>query len=254
MLIDSHTHLTDDKFSDDRFAILEALNDNGVELILNPSCNLEESRLAIELAEKYSYVYAGVGFYPNDLDDMSYDKLEELRKLAMHEKVIAIGEIGLDYYWDDSKKDLQKKWFREQIRLANDLDLPYIVHNRDAHADTLSIMTEEKKDNSRGILHCFSGSVELAREFIKLGFMISLAGPVTFKNAKVAKQVASEIPLEYLLIETDAPYLTPEPYRGKRNEPKHVRYVAEQIAILKGITYDRVVEQTSSNFRRLFNL
>lgn len=254
MLIDSHTHLTDEKFSEDRHEILGALNDNGVEIILNPSCNLEESRLAIELAEKYSYVYAGIGFYPNELDDMNYEKLAELKKLAEHEKVIAIGEIGLDYYWDDSKKDLQKKWFREQIRLANELDLPYIVHNRDAHGDTLTIMTEEKKENTRGILHCFSGSVELAQEFIKLGFLISLAGPVTFKNSKMAKKVATEIPLEYLLIETDAPYLTPEPFRGKRNEPKNVRYVAEQIAILKGVSYDRVVEVTANNFRRLFNL
>lgn len=254
MLIDSHTHLTDEKFSEDRHEILGALNDNGVEIILNPSCNLEESRLAIELAEKYSYVYAGIGFYPNELDDMNYEKLAELKKLAEHEKVIAIGEIGLDYYWDDSKKDLQKKWFREQIRLANELDLPYIVHNRDAHGDTLAIMTEEKKENTRGILHCFSGSVELAQDFIKLGFLISLAGPVTFKNSKMAKKVATEIPLEYLLIETDAPYLTPEPFRGKRNEPKNVRYVAEQIAILKGVSYDRVVEVTANNFRRLFNL
>lgn len=254
MLIDSHTHLTDDKFAEDRHDILEALNDNGVEIILNPSCNLDESKLAIELAEKYPYVYAGIGFYPNELDDMSYEKLTELKKLAEHEKVIAIGEIGLDYYWDDSKKDLQKKWFREQIRLANELNLPYIVHNRDAHADTLAIMTEEKKENTRGILHCFSGSVELAHEFIKLGFMISLAGPVTFKNSKMAKKVATEIPLEHLLIETDAPYLTPEPFRGKRNEPKNVRYVAEQIAVLKGISYDKVVEATSNNFRKLFNL
>lgn len=254
MLIDSHTHLTDERFEEDRYDILDTLNESGVELILNPSCNLKESKLAIELSEKYSYVYAAIGFYPSDLDDMNYDKLEELKKLASHDKVIAIGEIGLDYHWDDTEKEWQKKWFREQIRLAQKLDLPYIIHDRDAHGDVLKIVMEEKKANTRGILHCYSGSVELAKEFIKLGFLISIAGPVTFKNSKTVKKVASEIPLENLLIETDAPYLTPEPFRGKRNEPKYVRYTAEQIALLKGISYDRVADQTAENFRKFFNI
>lgn len=254
MLIDSHTHLTDEKFAEDRYDILDALNENGVELILNPSCNLKESKLAVELSEKYSYVYAAIGFYPSDLDGMNYDKLLELKELASHDKVIAIGEIGLDYHWDDTKKEWQQKWFREQIRLAQELDLPYVIHDRDAHGDVLKIVMEEKKDNTRGILHCYSGSVELAKEFIKLGFLISIAGPVTFKNSKMIKKVVTEIPLEYLLIETDAPYLTPEPFRGKRNEPKYVRYTAEQIALLKGISYDKVMNQTAENFKNFFNI
>ena len=254
MLIDSHAHLNDERFDDDREQIIKVLKENGVELVLNPGYDLESSKVSVSMAKQYSMIYAAVGTHPHDSKDMDEKTLDIYKALALEDKVIAIGEIGLDYHYDNSPRDIQKKWFREQIRLAKALDMPYIVHDREAHEDIFNIMKEELYSGARGILHCYSGSVEMAREFIKMGFMISLGGPVTFKNAKVAKKVALEIPLEHLLIETDSPYMTPEPNRGKRNEPSYVKYVAEEIARIKNIEYSHVVEKTNSNFKKLFGL
>jgi TatD DNase family protein len=254
MLIDSHAHLNDERFEEDRDILIKDLEKNGVELVLNIGFDLESSKESIDLAKKYNMIYAAIGTHPHDVKDMTEETLDAYMELSKYEKVLAIGEIGLDYHYDNSPRDLQKKWFREQIRLAKSLDLPYIVHDREAHADIYNIMKEELYSGVRGILHCYSGDVELAQEFIKMGFMISLAGPLTFKNSKAAKRVAYAIPLEHLLIETDAPYLAPEPNRGKRNEPAYVRYVAEEIARCKGIEYDEVVRQTNSNFKKLFGL
>lgn len=252
--IDSHAHLDDRRFNRDRERLIESLKDNDVEAVLNPGADLKSSIKAVEMAEKYPFIYAAVGCHPHDskyMDDRTMDKFKDLAK---SDKVLAIGEIGLDYHYDNSERDVQRRWFREQIRLAKDLDLPYIVHDREAHGDILKIMKEEYYDGVTGILHCYSGSVELAKEFIKLGFYISLAGPVTYPRARVPKMVAKEIPLDKLLIETDAPYLTPQVYRGKRNEPKYVRYVAEEIAKIRNISVDEVAEKTSENFKKLFNL
>ncbi len=254
MLIDSHTHLNDRRFSNDMDTVIKSLRQNGVEAVLNCGYDLESSITSVDMANKYDLIYAAVGTHPHDVKDMSVDTLREYERLSKDKKVLAIGEIGLDYYYDNSPRDIQKNWFRGQIRLAKSLDLPYIVHDRDAHEDVFTIMKEEHYSGARGILHCFSGSAELAKEFIKLGFMISLAGPLTFKNAKAAKRVAYEIPLEYLLIETDCPYLAPEPYRGKRNEPMYVRHVAEEIAKIKEISYEEVEEKTNYNFKKLFDL
>lgn len=254
MLVDSHAHLDDERFEGDRDNIIKSLNKNNVEIVLNPGADLKTSMAAAELAEKYGMIYAAVGCHPHDSKDMTEGIIETFRKMAQHEKILAIGEIGLDYYYDNSDREVQRKWFREQVVLARELDMPYIVHDRDAHEDVLKIMKEERYDGSRGILHCYSGSLEMAREFIKMGFMISLGGPVTFKNAKTPKLVAAEIPLEYLLIETDSPYLAPEPYRGKRNEPAHVGLVAEEIARIRNISTAEVAEKTSRNFKALFNI
>lgn len=254
MLIDSHAHLNDERFDEDREEVIKTLNENGVELVLIPGFDLQSSTQAVEMSEKYSMIYAAVGMHPHDSKDMNYDILDLFKSYALKDKVVAIGEIGLDYYYDNSPRDIQQKWFREQIKLAKSLDMPYIVHDRDAHEDIFNIMKEEHYSGARGILHCYSGNVELAREFIKMGFLISLGGPVTFKNSKVAKRVALEIPLEHLLIETDSPYLTPEPYRGKRNEPSYVRYVANEIANIKGIDYNLVEEKTNENFKKLFKV
>ena len=252
--IDSHAHLDDKRFDGDREKLIESLYDDGVEAVLVPGADLQTSGEALKIAEKYSFIYAAVGCHPHDSKYMNDETMNIFREMAASKKVIGIGEIGLDYYYDNSDRDTQRKWFREQIRLAKDLDLPYIVHDRDAHEDILRIMKEEHYDGARGILHCYSGSLELSREFIKLGFYISLAGPVTFAKARVPKLVAKEVPFDKLLIETDSPYLTPEPFRGKRNEPKYVRYVAEEIARIRNISVDEVAEKTKENFKTLFNL
>lgn len=254
MLIDSHAHLDDESFDNDRADVIDSLNDNGVELVLNPGSDYESSVRAVELSGKYDCIYAAVGCHPHDSKDMSVDLLEKFRQMAAGPKVLAIGEIGLDYYYDHSDRETQRKWFREQIILANELDMPYIVHDRDAHEDVMRIMKEEHKSHTRGILHCYSGSVEMAREFIKLGFYIALGGPVTFKKSKTPKLVAREIPLEYLLVETDSPYLTPEPNRGKRNEPAYVKFAAAEIARIRELPFETIADETNKNFRKLFNL
>ncbi len=252
--IDSHAHLDDKRFNKDRDEIIRYLHDDGIEAVLNPGADLKSSKKAVEIAEKYPNIYAAVGCHPHDTKYMDDETMNIFRELAKSKKVVAIGEIGLDYYYNNSERDVQKKWFREQIRLAKELDLPYIVHDRDAHEDLLRIMKEEHYDGARGVLHCYSGSVEMAREFIKLGFYISLAGPVTFRKARVPKLVAKEIPFDKLLIETDSPYLTPEPFRGKRNEPMYVRFVAEEIAEIRNVSLDEVAEKTNQNFKTLFNI
>ncbi len=253
--IDSHAHLDDNRFNKDRDEIINLLFDNDIEAVLNPGIDLSSSKEALLMAEKYHHIYAAVGCHPHDSKHMNDDHMNTFKDMAENSnKVIAIGEIGLDYYYDNSDRDTQRKWFREQIRLAKELDLPYIVHDRDAHGDILKIMKEEYYDGVRGIMHCYSGSLELSKELLRLGFYISLGGPLTFKNAKVPKQVAREIPFDRLLIETDSPYLTPEPFRGKRNEPKYVKYVAEEVAKIRNISLDETAEKTRENFKRLFNL
>lgn len=252
--VDSHAHLDDDRFNDDRNELINSLKNNGIDLVLNPGADLKSSKNAVNIANKYKNIYAAVGCHPHDSKFMTYETIEIFKEYTKNEKVVGIGEIGLDYYYDNSDREVQKKWFREQIKLAKEVDLPYIVHDRDAHEDVYRIIKEEHYDGTRGIIHCFSSSVEMAKEFIKLGFMISLGGPVTFKKAKTPKLVAKEIPLEYLLIETDSPYLTPVPYRGKRNEPSYVKYVAEEIAMIKNLPVEVVAEQTKENFKKLFKL
>lgn len=254
MYIDSHAHLDDERFDEDRERLIKSLKDKEIEIVLNPGADLQTSKNAVELANTYDSIYAAVGCHPHDSKYMTDEALEVFRSLAQNNKVLAIGEIGLDYYYDNSDRETQKLWFRKQIILARELDMPYIVHDRDAHKDIYEIMKEEYYANSRGILHCFSGSVEMAKEFIKMGFMISLGGPVTFKKSKTPKLVAKEIPLEHILIETDSPYLTPEPFRGRRNESAYVKYVAEEIAKIKEISVEEVRNQTNKNFKNLFNL
>nr|WP_066503986.1 TatD family hydrolase [Abyssisolibacter fermentans] len=254
MLIDSHAHLDDSRFDKDREQLIKDLGNNNIELIINPGSDVATSVKAVSLAQKHENIYAAIGVHPHEVEDMEDETIELLRSLSKKDKVVAIGEIGLDYYYDNSPRELQKKWFREQIKLAKELDLPIIIHDRDAHQDTYDIIKELKDDSLRGVLHCYSGGVELAREFIKLGFYISFAGPITFKNAKVSKLVAKEIPLEKMLIETDSPYLTPHPHRGKRNEPLYVRFVAGEIAQLKGISFEEVMNITNKNARELFGI
>lgn len=254
MLFDSHAHLGDRQFADDLNEVIRRAQENGVTHILNVGYDLEASRASVKLAEEYDNIYAAVGIHPHDAASVTEDTLNELRQLAQHDKVVALGEMGLDYYRNLSPKEKQQKVFRQQINLAKELDLPIIVHDRDAHQDTVRILKEEGADKVGGILHCFSGSWEMAKQCMNLGFYISLAGPVTFKNAKRPVEIAKLISLNRLLVETDCPYLAPEPKRGKRNEPAYVRYVAEKIAELKRISLDELAFVTHNNTKTVLRI
>ncbi|GFN36542.1 TatD family hydrolase [Tepidimicrobium xylanilyticum] len=254
MLVDSHAHLDDGRFDRDRDKLIKSLKEFGVDLVINPGADLNSSIKAVSISEEYDNIYAAVGVHPHSAKEMDEYTIDILKSFTNRRKVVAIGEIGLDYYYDNSPRDIQREKFIEQLNLAKEVKLPVIIHSRDANKDTFDILKEAQDGTLRGVMHCYSGSVEMAMEYLKLGFYISLAGPVTFKNARVAKEVAKAVPLDKLLIETDAPYLTPEPYRGKRNEPIYVRYVAGTIAELKGISFEEVAKQTSQNAKRLFNL
>lgn len=254
MFIDTHVHLNADQYEEDLEEVIQRAKEAKVEKMVVIGFDRKTIERAMELAERYSFIYAVVGWHPVDAVDCTEKDLEWIEDLAAHPKVVAIGETGLDYHWDKSPKDVQQEVFRKQIALAKRVKLPIIIHNRDATADVLQILKEESAHEVGGIMHCFGGSVETARESIALNFMISLGGPVTFKNAKKPKEVAEAISLEHLLIETDAPYLAPHPYRGKRNEPSYVPLVAEEIARLKGISVEEVAAATTANAKNFFKL
>ena len=254
MLIDSHVHLDDRRYDGDRDRIIKALKDDGIELVLNIGADLQTSIASASLAEKYDNVYAVVGVHPHSAKEVDDSTLEILKSFAPRDKVVAIGEIGLDFHYDNSPRDVQRKWFKAQLELAKEVNLPVVIHSREADQETFDIIKEAQDGNLRGVLHCYSGSVEMALEYIKLGFYISLAGPVTFNNARVLKEVAKAVPLDKLLIETDSPYLTPTPNRGKRNEPAYVRYVAAEIAGLREMKFDDLVKATNKNTKELFGI
>lgn len=254
MLIDSHVHLDDKKFDGDREILIENLRNNNVELVINIGADLETSIASVDLADKYGVIYAAVGVHPHSASEVNTQVMEKLRELAQNKKVIAIGEIGLDFFYDNSPRDVQRKWFKEQLKLAKELDLPVIIHSRDASQETFDTLKENQDGDLRGVLHSFSGSPEMAMSYIAMGFYISIGGPVTFKNANVVREVAQIVPLDKILIETDCPYLTPEPYRGKRNEPVYVKYTAEKIAEVRGISYEELVKATNENAKRLFKI
>lgn len=252
MLIDSHCHLNDRQFQRDQRQVLERARQQGVETIVCVGYDLPSSEEVLALAEKYDNLYVVVGVHPHDAKGVDEKTYQALEKLAQSPKVVAIGEMGLDYYRDLSPRKTQQEVFRRQIQLARQLKLPIVVHDRDAHSEVMRILREEKAYEVGGVLHCFSGGWEMARECIDLGFYISLAGPVTYNNAKKPQEVARKVPLDWLLVETDAPYLTPEPLRGRRNEPANVRLVAEKIASLRGISLEEFASASSANTRRAF--
>jgi TatD DNase family protein len=254
MFIDTHVHLNADQYDEDLNEVIDRALENNVTKMIVIGFDRKTIQRAMELAEKYEFIYAVVGWHPVDAIDCTDEDLAWIEELAAHEKVVGIGETGLDYHWDKSPKGVQQEVFRKQIRLAKRVQLPIIIHNRDATEDVLRILKEEDAQEVGGVMHCFGGSVETARESIAMNFMISLGGPVTFKNAKKPKEVAEAIGLEHLLIETDAPYLAPHPYRGKRNEPSYVPLVAEEIARLKGIPVEEVARATTRNAEQFFKL
>ena len=253
MLFDTHAHMDDRAFDTDREELLSALPGQGLALVMNPGCSLESSRNAVRLAKEYDYIYAAVGSHPDAADEVDEAVLEEYRKLCKRNpKVKAIGEIGLDYYWDEPDREIQKKWFKRQIEMAKEVDLPIIIHSREAAKDTLDILHEHDDGNYKGVMHCFSYSPEVAKEVVKMGFYIGVGGVCTYKNAKKLVEVVEEIPLEHILLETDCPYLTPVPYRGKRNSSLYLPYVVEKIAEIKGVTTDEVERVTYDNAMKLF--
>ncbi|KAB7664937.1 TatD family hydrolase [Bacillus sp. B1-b2] len=254
MLFDTHTHINATEFNEDIEDVISRALDAGMEKMVVVGFDHPTIKRAMELVEQYDFVYASIGWHPVDAIDMVEDDLTWIEELAKHPKVIAIGEMGLDYHWDKSPKDVQKEVFRKQIRLAKKVKLPIIIHNREATADIVEILKEEAAEEVGGIMHCYGGSVETALECIKMNFYISLGGTVTFKNARKPKEVAEAISLDHLLIETDCPYLAPTPFRGKRNEPSYVKLVAEEIAKIKGISYEEVAKKTTDNAKKLFGI
>ena len=254
MLFDTHVHLNADQYEEDLQEVIDRAQAEKVTNMVVVGFDRKTIIRAMELVEKYDFLYAAVGWHPVDAIDMTEEDLAWIEDLASHKKVVAIGEMGLDYHWDKSPKEVQKEVFRKQIQLAKKVKLPIVIHNRDATADVVQILKEEDAQEVGGIMHCFTGSLEVAKECMEMNFYISFGGPVTFKNAKKPKEVVKEIPMEKLLIETDCPYLTPHPYRGKRNEPGYVRLVAEQIAELKELTIEEVAEKTTANAKKLFGI
>ena len=252
MLVDSHAHLDLPEFHNDQSEVIKRAKNSGIDYILTIGINLESCSKAIKLADSYDFIYASIGIHPHDAKDVNENTYTVLKSLANNKKVLAVGEIGLDFHRNLSPKDIQIKRFREQINLANELKLPVIIHNRDAHKETLEILREEGAKNLGGIIHCFSGDYSMANSCIDMGFYISIPGTVTFPKAVGLQEIVKKLPLSKILIETDCPFLTPVPYRGKRNEPSFIRYVAEKIASLKGISFEEVAETTSQNFRSLF--
>ena len=252
-IFDTHAHYDSGSFNADRDAVLSALPAAGVTLVVNPGCELPSSREAVALAERYPHVYAAVGVHPSDCAGFGDAELAALRELCRHEKVVAVGEIGLDYYWQDNPpRAFQQAVFRRQIELALELDLPIIVHDREAHGDSLAIVLDYPE--LRGVFHCFSGSPEMAETLVKRGWYLGIDGHITYKNARKAPEVAEVIPLERIVVETDAPYLTPEPFRGKRNDSRYLPYVIEKMAAWKGVTPQELTEITFANGKRLFGL
>lgn len=252
-IFDTHAHYDSSAFASDRDEILSALPQAGVELVVDPGCDVESSRAALALAERYPHVYAAVGLHPEDCAGAGEAELEAIRRLCGHEKAVAIGEIGLDYYWAENPPGpFQQEIFRRQLALAQELDMPVIVHDREAHGDSLAIVKEFP--GVRGVFHCYSGSAEMAQELIKLGWYLGFDGPITYKNARRAAEVAAVTPLEPMVVETDSPYLSPVPLRGKRNDSRNLTYVLETLAAWKGVTPEEMARITLENGKRLYRL
>ena len=250
---DSHAHYNDEKFKEDRDELIKNIYTEGITRIINAGYSLESSKKALEIAEKYDFMNVIVGISPNDIQGFEKENLQKIESLAKNKKVVAIGEIGLDYYWNKENKEMQKEVFTNQIEIANKLNFPIVIHTREAIYDTLEIL-KTNNCNKKGVFHCCPLNVDLVREGLKLGYYISFAGPITFKNSKNANEIIEMVPLERVLIETDCPYLSPEPLRGKRNDSRNVKYMAQKIADVKGITLEEVAEATYNNAKTIFQI
>lgn len=252
-IVDSHSHIDDEKFDIDREEVVSLFDENKIDFIVDPASDVKSSEKIVEIVKKFSRVYGAVGIHPHEVEDITDDDLKKIYNLSFSNKIVAIGEIGLDYYYDNSPREKQKEIFRKQLEIAKKRNLPVIIHTREAMQDTFDILSEFKGDIT-GVMHCYTGSFEMAKKFINLGFYISISGVVTFKNATNVREMAKKIPLDNLLIETDSPYLTPEPNRGKRNESKFVWLVAQKLSELKNIEINNLIYNTNSNARNLFKI
>ncbi|WP_027422219.1 TatD family hydrolase [Lachnobacterium bovis] len=254
MIFETHAHYDDNKFDNDREELIKSLPEKGIKRIINVGASIETTKTTIEIARKYDFIYAAVGVHPSDIDCLTEESFEWLRQQVKWEKTVAVGEIGLDYYWDKDK-DIQKAqrfWFKRQMELAREAHLPVIIHSRDAAEDTFRVMKEIRAEEIPGVIHCYSYSPEMAKEYIKMGYYIGVGGVVTFKNGKKLKQTVKEIPIEKILLETDCPYMAPEPNRGTRNDSSNIPYVVEEIARIKGISTEEVEKITWDNAMNLF--
>lgn len=253
MIFDSHAHYDDQQFDIDREELLQSLPELGVGTVVNVSASCDSWKRCVEMAAQYPYIYAAVGTHPDEIGGLNEESFAEMIEWCKKDKVVAIGEIGLDYYWDNHPHDVQKYWFIRQLDLAREMNLPVIIHSREAAADTMEIMKEHAQ-GLEGVIHCYSYAKEQAEEYVKMGYYIGIGGVVTFKNAKKLKEVAAVVPLDRILLETDCPYLAPTPYRGKRNQSSYITYVAEEIASIKGVTAEEVIAVTEDNAKKLYRL
>ena len=253
-IFDTHAHYDDEDFDADRYELLESMKEHGVGTIVNIGANMRSCKTTLALAEKYPFVYGALGVHPSDCGTMTEEDIQWIKANAANEKIVAIGEIGLDYYWDNVERDVQKKWFVRQLEIAKETGLPVIIHSRDAAQDTLEIMKAEHKDTTGGVIHCFSYGVEMAREYLNMDYFIGVGGVLTFKNGKKLKEVVEYAPMDKLVLETDCPYLAPVPYRGKRNSSLYLTHVVEEMAAIKGMSVEEVIRVTAENAKRLYRL
>lgn len=254
MIFDTHSHYNDDQYDQDRPQVLASLKEVNVRKLVNISASWKDLQETIQLIQEYPFVYGAVGIHPDHVGELSEERMQMMRNYCKLEKVIAVGEIGLDYHWMTESREMQKKWFVRQLELAKETELPVVIHSRDASQDTFDIMKKEHAGTTGGIIHCYSGSVEMAREYVKLGYYLGIGGVVTFKNSKVLKNVVKEIPLEHLVLETDCPYLAPTPFRGKRNTSAYLPYVVQEIASLKDLSTEEVEAITWENAHKVYRL
>lgn len=254
MIFETHAHYDDDAYDEDRDVLLASMQENQIGFIVNVGASLSSTAASIALAEKYSFIYAAAGVHPSETTELNEETFTQLEGQCIHKKVVAVGEIGLDYYWEEPAHDIQKLWFSRQLELAKRIKKPVIIHSREAAKDTYDILAAQNAWEIGGVIHCFSYSAEMAEAYIKMGFYIGVGGVITFKNAKKLKEVVSAIPIERILLETDCPYLSPEPKRGSRNSSQNLPYIAQKIAQIKGMCYDEVVSITEKNARQMYRI
>ena len=252
MIFDTHTHYDDEAFNEDRDELLRSLPEQGIEKVINIGATLKSTQATVELMEKYPFVYGAIGVHPEGVAELTEESIDSLRELCKLEKAVAVGEIGLDYYWDEPEREIQKHWFRRQLQLAREVKLPVVIHSREAAKDTIDIMKEEHSEEIGGVIHCYSYTKESAKIFLDMGFVFGIGGVITFKNAKKLKEAVEYIPMDAILLETDCPYLAPVPYRGKRNSSLYLPHVVEEIAAIKGISTEEVERITMENALRVF--
>ena len=254
MIFETHAHYDDEAFDEDREALLGSMRENGIEYIVNIGADLKTTANTVALTEKYPFIYGAAGVHPDMTKELNEENFAWLEEQCRKERIVAVGEIGLDYYWDATPRDVQKEWFLRQMNLAKELNKPVVIHSREAAQDTFDMIKEHHAGTTGGVIHCFSYSKEMAEAYVKLGYYIGIGGVVTFKNARKLKEAVEAIPLESILLETDSPYLAPVPYRGKRNCSLYIPHIAQEIAALKGVSYEEVVEVTNRNAKKLFGI